>query len=326
MKRLWLIAFLVGLTTTTVSAQDLNLTQFYLTPAYLNPAFAGTTPEFRLAFHHRSQWNALETTPQRQFASFEYNFITFDGGMSLTAGRTTLGGDARWQTFEARGAYSQRVYLNYRWIIGAGLELAYVTGSLNQGDLIFEDQLLSGNATRETLPAERSSYVDANFGLTIYNKAFYAGLAVRNLTTPSLNAFGAEQNELERVFLVQIGYKAELPFKNYITPAALFRYQNSFYQLDLGANWENEYVFTGLWYRGVPFLSGGVENSVNQDAISLTAGAHLGAMTTVAFSYDINIADYNTLGNSFELSLLIAPKKNRTGRVGTHDILCPITL
>lgn len=323
-----LFAYILTLLLVTYSAQgqDLNLTQFYLAPAYLNPAFSGTTPHYRAVAHHRSQWYALSAVPQRHFASFEYNFVTINGGMSATLLRRNLGGDARWQTIEGRLAYAQRIYLNPRWVIGAGLEVAYANGGMSQGDLVFEDALLSGGATQEALPTDRSAYFDLNFGLTIYNKNFYAGIAGRNLLKPTIEAFGTQLNQLERAFLFQSGYKLEMMYDHRLSPALLFRFQNSFYQLDLGANWEYRELFAGLWYRGVPFFSGGVENAVNQDALALTAGARLNEYLTVALSHDFNIAQYGDFGGSFEISLIIAPRYDRTGRIGTHDILCPINL
>lgn len=309
-----------------LSAQDLNLTQFYLTPAYSNPAFTGTTPHYRLAFHNRTQWYNLAPAPQRQFASFEYNFVTFNGGLGAHLQRRSLGASSRWQTIEARVAYAQRIYINPRWIIGAGLELVYANGSMSQGDLVFEDQLLSGNPTQEMLPTDRASYADINFGLTIYNKQFYGGVAVANLLKPKVEAFGAVLNQLERSFLIQSGYKLEVGYGHALSPALFFKYQKSFYQMDIGANWEYEGVFAGLWYRGVPFLSGGVENAVNQDALALTLGARVSEYITMAFSHDFSVAQYSDLGGSFELSLIISPRYDRRGLIGTHDILCPIGL
>lgn len=309
-----------------LSAQDLNLTQFYLAPAYNNPAFTGTTPHYRLIFHNRTQWYNLTPAPQRQFASFEYNFVTFDGGLGVSVQRRNLGGSARWQTIEARVAYAQRIYINPRWVVGAGLELVYANGSMSQGNLIFEDQLLSGSPTQEALPTGRASYIDVNAGLTIYNKRFYGGIAVANLLKPKIEAYGTTLNQLERSFLVQSGYKLDVGYGHALSPALFFKYQKLFYQLDLGANWEYEDFFAGLWYRGVPFFSGGVENAINQDALALTLGARVSEYVTMAFSHDFSTAQYSDLGGSFELSLIISPRYDRRGRIGTHDILCPIGL
>ncbi|MGF1534156.1 MAG: PorP/SprF family type IX secretion system membrane protein, partial [Bernardetiaceae bacterium] len=248
----YLLAFLVCCLTAAplLGQDDLNLAQFYLTPAYLNPAFVGTTPHYRAVFHHRSQWNAIGATPNRQLASFEYNFITFDGGLGVQVLRTSFGGDLPWQSTAARLAYGQRIYLNRRWIIGGGLEVTYVNGGLDTDQLTFEDALLSGDPTQEiNLPQERNSYLDLNAGLTIYNKAFYAGVALRNLTKPKRNAFGTTLNQLERALLLQAGYKTEILPEQYLAPALLFRYQNSFYQMDIGTNFDNQYFFGGLWYR-----------------------------------------------------------------------------
>ncbi|MCB0784426.1 MAG: type IX secretion system membrane protein PorP/SprF, partial [Flavobacteriales bacterium] len=42
-----------------MSAQDAHFTQFYATPTYLNPAFAGTTLQTRFGAIYRDQWPSI---------------------------------------------------------------------------------------------------------------------------------------------------------------------------------------------------------------------------------------------------------------------------
>ena len=57
---LGVIARLLFVGSAQVYAQDVQYSQFYSAPLYLNPAFAGSSEYTRVGANYRSQWPALE--------------------------------------------------------------------------------------------------------------------------------------------------------------------------------------------------------------------------------------------------------------------------
>ena len=54
-------------------SQDQQYTQFYAAPMLLNPAFAGTSIQSRVAMNYRNQWPQLP----RAFVSYNFSFDHF---------------------------------------------------------------------------------------------------------------------------------------------------------------------------------------------------------------------------------------------------------
>lgn len=87
-------------TSLTASAQDLEFTQFYANPLYLNPAFAGTNGCARFAANYRNQWPALSGNYVSYAAAYDQYFDNISGGFGViltndvqakTLNTTTLG-------------------------------------------------------------------------------------------------------------------------------------------------------------------------------------------------------------------------------------------
>lgn len=57
---------------TTLQAQDLQFTQFYANPLYLNPAFAGSVRCPRICMNYRNQWPNLSGTYVSYSASYDH--------------------------------------------------------------------------------------------------------------------------------------------------------------------------------------------------------------------------------------------------------------
>ena len=56
-----IISSLICISTSDVYSQDAEFTQFYASPMFLNPAFAGTHMCPRLTLNHRNQWPGATT-------------------------------------------------------------------------------------------------------------------------------------------------------------------------------------------------------------------------------------------------------------------------
>ena len=72
MKKILPLLILIG-AVYTVRGQDPQFSQYYQAPLYVNPGFAGITPQQRVVFNHRIQWPGL---PQA-FATYAASYDIF---------------------------------------------------------------------------------------------------------------------------------------------------------------------------------------------------------------------------------------------------------
>ena len=70
MRKIILIIFL-GLWVAQASAQDIQFSQYYQAPLFLNPGFTGITPQQRVVFNHRTQWPNLPQAFTTYAASYD---------------------------------------------------------------------------------------------------------------------------------------------------------------------------------------------------------------------------------------------------------------
>lgn len=64
-------------------AQDPEFTQFYASPMYLNPAFAGTSKCPRLVMNYRNQWPSLSGAFVTSAVSYDQHVNAVRGGLGV---------------------------------------------------------------------------------------------------------------------------------------------------------------------------------------------------------------------------------------------------
>jgi hypothetical protein len=110
-----------------------------------------------------------------------------------------------------------------------------------------------------------------------------------------------------------------------LTPAALFKQQGSFRQVDLGCYINYNPLLLGVWYRGLPVIQS-VQGAFNHDAISAMLGLQQDNLT-IGYSYDINLSGIAPIySGSHEISVTYEFRtealKRQTGPK-TRGLPCP---
>jgi len=300
---------------TSLSAQDLNFTQFYASPLYLNPAFAGAVEQFRFASTYRNQWVQVPRSFQTNIASFDYNLMNYNSGVGAMLYSDRVGELNLSHThFSLQYAYA--IYTPYDWVIRMGLQLGYTMRRHNLSDLTFGDQIDNGGGpTAESLENFNAGFIDLGTGLLIYNERLWFGASLFRLNSPKLEAPMRldPQNEVRDYPMrlsVHAGAKMVMRNGHFLSPSVLYQRQTSFDMLDLGFNYYFQPLMLGLWYRGLPLRPAAGDN-MNQDAIALLTGLHFKAFT-VGYSYDYNLNNLRGRpGGSHEISLIIQPPATR---------------
>src|ERR1043165_3026913 len=100
MRKIILIIFL-GLWVAQANAQDIQFSQYYQAPLFLNPGFTGITPQQRVVFNNRVQWPNLPQAFTTYAASYDIfvEELRSGFGMLLTSDKM---GSAGWRSEERR--------------------------------------------------------------------------------------------------------------------------------------------------------------------------------------------------------------------------------
>src|ERR1700747_2565598 len=90
-KALPIILFISVFYTNLVKGQDMHFTQFYASPLYLNPAFAGANVCGRVSLAYRNQWPGISKTYKSFLASADQSVQKYNIGVGLLFGNDIAG-------------------------------------------------------------------------------------------------------------------------------------------------------------------------------------------------------------------------------------------
>jgi type IX secretion system PorP/SprF family membrane protein len=312
------------------SAQvDPHFTQYYMYPAWTNPALTGAFDgQYRVAGIFRSQWGSISTPYSTQGLSGEVTTNkNMNFGISLL-NQTAGDGGYRYTTVYGNFAYTGIRFgptENHRVVIG--LQAGLIQRRFDATKLNFGDQwnpitgYNPGSQSAEALRNQNNSSFDAGAGILYFDgtanrKAnLYFGYAVSHLTKPTDKFSGTGDATLPMRHTIHGGVRLKLSDVVSLTPNVLYLRQGN-----------AEEIAAGLYAQ----LKAGVETNVLaganyrfDDAISPFIGfTH--KRIVLGVSYDINTSDLGRVvkgSNSFEISLSFTGKKNiKTPEV---EFVCP---
>lgn len=298
---------------TVVKAQDVQYSQYFANPLYLNPAFTGATPNHRFAVNHRLQWPELPRAFANYSMSYDFNAENLNSGFGLLI-NADRAGSANLRYTSAAFNYSYTVNFNHSVILKPAVSLGYVTRNVDYDRLVFGDQVdfgMDGVPSQDPSVAEISStsYFDVATGFIIYSRSFWGGFSAFHINEPNTSIIGG-YSQLPVKFTVHGGARFEVgnpAFRDVkkisVAPSFIFKHQGNFQQLDIGTSFHYQPILFGLWYRGMPFQKSVVPQMINHDAIIMVFGVEFEKFE-FGYSYDMNISGLGTdTGGAHEFSL-----------------------
>ncbi len=305
-------------------AQDPQFTQFYSSPLYLAPSFAGSTKGKRIVSNYRNQWPALQKAFVTYAFSYDHYFPNLNSGMGVLFLREQAG-TGNLSTTNLGLVYSYHVKLNHEWRFIPGLELQYTQNGLDFHELTFGDQLISGHSTsRETPPRDYVKDFDATASALFYSKELWVGLTAHHLLRPNESLSGKKSLLPMRFSLfggmkIPINTRYNRQNRENLSPAFHFKKQGEYSQLDLGLYWHYNPFMLGLWYRGIPL----VKDIPSNDAFAVLVGYQIDQFT-VGYSYDMTISHLAGLTQgAHEISLIFNFGKYEPPREKYTPTPCP---
>jgi type IX secretion system PorP/SprF family membrane protein len=282
-----------------VRGQDIQLTQFYAMPIYLNPAFAGANVCARFSLTYRNQWPGMARVYQSKLVAMDHAVNSSNLGIGLMVGQDEAGIGVL-KTTVINPAISYEARIGQLQSIRFGLQPGVTIKSINMDKLLFGDQIYRGAgsnvATIESYPQSRT-YFDAAAGVIYVFKHYWGGLTVSHLNRPNESFYNIPSARLPVKFSAHAGAKFDLnkleshqASKKYITPIIHYRAQKEFDQVDVGFYYSQNVFVIGLWYRGIPLLKAYAPGYANNDAVAFIIGVQLPRFR-VGYSFDNTISE-----------------------------------
>jgi type IX secretion system PorP/SprF family membrane protein len=257
-------------------AQDPQFSQFYANPIYTNPAFAGSSGNYRFVLNARDQYTALNNNFKTGSASFDANVSAIGGGIGGMV-TSDVSGDGSLTTNSFTGVYSYQVNVNRKLTMRGGIQASYVQKSYDFNKFKFGDQIDDRygfiNPTKEAAGLQQTSFPNFGIGFLAYTSNFFGGFAIHNITEPNQSFY--YPNSADQQFKLPRRYTAHAGLNLYLTnqrdeqervmfsPNIIYMQQRDYNQLNLGFYLKKQALTTGFWFR---------QTSKNSDAAIILIG------------------------------------------------------
>ena len=306
-------------------AQDSQFSQFYASPLYLAPSFAGSTDGDRVSTNYRSQWPSISKAFQTYSLSYDHYFPHLKSGVGLLLYREQAG-SGNLSTTNIGLVYSYKFRFRSGWRVSPGLSFFYTQRSLDFNSLHFEDELRTDQTTgtSELQILDKKTDIDASFSVLAFNKNYWFGFSWDRILQPNRSLTGDIVQDPYK-FSIYGGTKFKI-FDRYnwssgqsISPSFLFKMQDTYTQLDLGLYWYQMPLVIGIWYRGIPVF----KDLRSNDALAFLVGFKIDQIS-IGYSYDITISKLvGFTGGAHEISINYLFKQGVTKRSKRKMIPCP---
>ncbi len=309
-RRYILFLLFILLTKVKLISQDVQFSQYYSAKFNIGPSFAGTTEGGRFTLISRDQWPLLNNTFFTYGFALDHYISLLKGGLGIFALQDYSNGGGFIVT-NGGIQYSYAMNLNKIWKFRPGLQINSINKKIDLSKIVFGSQL-SFDETNGNFPVNIESNnitnIEAAVSVLFYSDMSWFGMNVDHLPL-SRNTFSGESTVTPVKFvsfggiLLKMIQGRLLYDRDYIYFSYLFKYQNNFKQLDLGAYWSNNSLELGLWYRGLPFVKNSY-NKFSNSALIFKVGMVFNYYT-IGYSYDYSLAKINSItGGAHEVSMV----------------------
>lgn len=312
-----------------ILGQDMQFTQFYASPLYLNPAFTGANVCSRATLTYRNQWPGIKKTYQSYLLSLDHYMEKQNVGIGLQCGVDQAGtGGLTTTIINPSIAYEAK--LNKTISVRFGLQPGVTIKSIHFDRLLFGDQIARGGnvgassvATVES-PTQSRAFFDLGAGGLIYTSNFWFGTSFFHITKPNESLYNADGATLPIKYSFHGGGRFLLnedekdpDLKKSISVVMHYKGQGEFDQFDIGVYFSQFGFSSGIWYRGIPGLKAYKPGYRNDDAIAAIIGFQKDRLN-IGYSYDLTISLLQKLSkgaHEVTLSYQLCKHKTKKKRV-----------
>jgi type IX secretion system PorP/SprF family membrane protein len=320
----YFVLFIVASTVYKIAcAQDPQFSQFYANPMYLNPAFTGNTAQLRMASTYRNQWPSIPKGYVSYTAAIDYNLEKAKSGIGFLATHDKAGNEGLKFTNLAL-LYSTHVRLNRLTFLKGGVKFSYTNRGVNQSELLFSDQIIRDGAPFSIEEVGNSvNNFDFSAGLVLANtEKYWLGVSIDHINQPrysflNTNSFLDIKTSVHGGYVFELNKEDKVEKPTYIKAIVHYKSQGKWDQLDIGAYYEKNPIFYGMWYRGIPFFKKFENEFPNNEALVLLFGVQANDLR-IAYSYDATISKLARYSGGahevsivYEIATIIKKRKNK---------------
>ena len=255
MKRIFIIIMVLIIKQSY--CQDVEFSQYYANPLYLNPAFAGSDNYARVSLNYRT----ILPTSFGDYSTYSASVDKYYDELSGGVGFQIMNDRQAQGTINDLGfnlIYSYHAKLRKKWAIATGFRLGYNIKTLNGNNLVYPDMIdpIDGvsSSGMESGLYQKSLYFDFSFGMLTWYENYYLGVAVDHLTKPQISLGSDDPGPIGRKYTLHGGM--EIPFYNSLervhmtlSPNLIFQMQGASSKLNLGVYLNNSYLTSGVWLK-----------------------------------------------------------------------------
>ncbi|MEI6885627.1 MAG: PorP/SprF family type IX secretion system membrane protein [Bacteroidota bacterium] len=325
---LCLLALVWILPLNTASAQDMNYTQYFSTPLYVNPAYTGINTGIRARFLFRDQWPAAPIAYKSYYFSADLGdrALPGAGGFGIVV-QSDNPGVGLINNLNAALTIGVRIPITGFMAAQVGIKAGIMQRRINYDDLVFTSNFdarygniyQSGftdfNASKRVVPDFGAGGL-IQFSSTEGNITGDFGFAVDHIFKPDVSflSVGSSQyprkwiGHLNLVFSTGPGGSSNGMMNSGADPlkimvGGLYMNQSNLNSLQLGLNLLKYNIYLGCWYKST--LTG-VVNSVCAIVAGYKFNFYENMSIKFMYSYDIQISGaLQGTGGAHEISLIL---------------------
>ncbi|MCZ4410755.1 type IX secretion system membrane protein PorP/SprF [Cryomorphaceae bacterium 1068] len=304
-------AMLLMLIGVEMSAQDMQFSQPYSNPLYLNPAFAGSIQATRVVMNYRKQWPGIENEYNALAAGVDMYIDDINAGVGVSVMKDVAGANNLSNTV-ASVYYSQQIAISRKSNLAVGVKGSFGQRAFGDGNFLFADQIIRESATSLSQPNLNLSraYADFAAGILYFNTKSWLGVSLHRINEPNQSLLGGS-DIIPRKLSIHGG--SIIPIESFeeslgqkkLRVAFNYKQQGEWNQLDLGAYFTISHVNFGMWYRGLPMkpYKPGYQNN---ESLIFLVGYEAPKRFTFGYSYDISINRlFGYSGGAHEISMIL---------------------
>ena len=269
-------------------AQEGQLTQFFNSSLYINPAEAGADTNARITSNYRRQWTTISNGFTTKSINGDMQLGRLGYGLIVNTNDAGAGSLSR-TNFLLNVA--DHIKLDSHNVLGFGIQAGFVQYAVNASELKFDNQYASGSGydpntnNGERLTATSQKKLDGGAGLNWQNTAYSwkpkISVSVNHLLNPNYSLLGNSSPTSARQLNSYLEVRKFVSAKVEIIPYVFYGKQNKARNLQFGSR---------AAYHLNPdqqlLLGAGMRN---KDALLLYAGFSL-KKVLFGFSYDVNMS------------------------------------